>query len=622
MAWALAIALLPIPCGFRPLLRPAAHGESAGKTAPHVYARSLAVRLPVQLDEPTRAALSEIRLFVNAPGRSWALVQAAPATQTDFDYRADKDGEYAFLFVTVDKAGRSTPASFESRPPHQIIVIDTTLPELAVQPLPVANHDIFLKCRMIDANPDPASLKLEYLLSDNVWQAMELVSADSPGVFRIPFASVLEGKVRATGTDKAGNTSVRIVDLGDPTRSFNVVDGPKAPENLPTNLVKSEPAGVAAASFASEPAKQNTPADPIVSIPNAAPVSNYNPNRSAEVGKTADVAPPIVDPKNTSGLNVPPPPDDASNVSKKIDPFYPPLDGAEKKTEAAVVKNQPAEAPQAAPAPSDSGPNIREVAQAVPVTQAVPVAQAVPAAQAVPVAQAAQAGQVTQVAHVEDGGQRARQTAENQVSPVALNAHPIINTQRCSFDYAVENIVIGGQIKVEFWGTNDNAHSWFRLRDESGGHIPAKLMLPGDGVFGIRVKANCNGQSPHSGEAPDAWVEVDTTPPNVHLLPPTLGTGADAGAITISWQVQDKNLMPDSINIYESSRPDGPWLSIAANVRNEGSYRWIIPAGIGPQVYFRLEATDRAGNVGRDDLHDPVAMPQPKIRVIGIGPAQ
>ena len=144
-------------------------------------------------------------------------------------------------------------------------------------------------------------------------------------------------------------------------------------------------------------------------------------------------------------------------------------------------------------------------------------------------------------------------------------------------------------------------------------------MLPGDGLFGVRVRANGNGQSPQAGEAPDAWVEIDTTAPTVNLMPPIIGTGADAGTLTIQWQVQDRNLVPDSINIYQPARPDGPWQPIAVGLRNEGGYRWLIPAGIGSEIYLRLEASDRAGNVGRTELRNPVAIPQPKVRVIGIG---
>ena len=133
-------------------------------------------------------ALSEIKLFVKAPGGDWVLVKAAPPTQTSFDFHAEKDGEYSFMFVTVDKAGRCMPGSLESRPPHQVIIIDTTPPELAVQPLPVANRDIFLQCRMIDANPDLTTLKLEYsdwrITSGKKWNSFPPIRRGFPHSFR------------------------------------------------------------------------------------------------------------------------------------------------------------------------------------------------------------------------------------------------------------------------------------------------------------------------------------------------------------------------------------------------------------------------------------------------------
>jgi hypothetical protein len=204
----------------------------------------------------------------------------------------------------------------------------------------------------------------------------------------------------------------------------------------------------------------------------------------------------------------------------------------------------------------------------------------------------------------------------------ALDSHTIIGTTRCSLDYAVENAILGSQPRIEFWATRDNGRTWNRTLDESSGHSPARLVLPGDGDYGIRVKANGGGQPPRSGEAPDAWIEVDTTPPTVRMLPPTIGSGPDAGTLTIQWHAHDKNLVADSIRIYHASRLDGQWVPIATGLRNEGSFRWLIPAGIGADIYLRIEATDRAGNVGRFDLRDPVILPQPRVRVLGIGPAR
>src|SRR5258708_35997873 len=106
------------------------------------------------------------------------------------------------MLVLVAKDGRTSPANLDARPPHQIIVVDTVKPVLNVQPLPFANREIYLQCQMHDANPDRASIRLEYDAGDRQWKLMDLVNPEDPGVFRIPFASVLEGKVRVTARDK------------------------------------------------------------------------------------------------------------------------------------------------------------------------------------------------------------------------------------------------------------------------------------------------------------------------------------------------------------------------------------------------------------------------------------
>jgi hypothetical protein len=106
------------------------------------------------------------------------------------------------------------------------------------------------------------------------------------------------------------------------------------------------------------------------------------------------------------------------------------------------------------------------------------------------------------------------------------------------------------------------------------------------------------------------------------LHPTLVGSGADAGTITIRWMAQDKNLAADSIAIFHASKPEGPWLPIITNFRNDGEYRWLLPSGIGSEIYVRVEATDRAGNVGQVETREPVPLPQPKVKVLGIGPAR
>ncbi|MCE9533470.1 MAG: hypothetical protein K8T89_20445, partial [Planctomycetes bacterium] len=243
LAGALGLAFIPMPWNMFHLVLPAARAEAPAVQSPRTFSRSPVVRLPLQIDDRTRASLAEIKLFVKGPGADWVLAQAAPASVTNFDFRADKDGEYAFMFVTVDKGGRTAPSNLNSRAPHQVILIDSTAPQLSVVPLPVANRDIYLQCRMTDANPDWTSVKLEYAIGENQWRLMDQANPESPGVFRIPHASVLEGKVRASACDKAGNVAVRIIDLGDPTKTYGTVERPLVPvepKSIPMDIVKND----------------------------------------------------------------------------------------------------------------------------------------------------------------------------------------------------------------------------------------------------------------------------------------------------------------------------------------------------------------------------------------------
>jgi len=569
-AGALGLAFFPIPWNIFPLIVPPAHA-GAPAAAPRTFSRAATIRLPLHIDEATRANLTEIKLFVKAPGMDWTLAQVGLPGQASFDYRAATDGDYAFMFVTVDKGGRSSPSNLNSRAPHQVLVVDSTPPELSVSPLPVANRDIYLQCRMKDANPDWASVVLEYPIGDNQWRQMEPANPDSPGVFRIPHASVLEGKVRAAAKDKAGNMTTRIFNMGDPTKTYDQINAPPmipSPVSLPKDVVRIEqpptqpiqmPAPIQQTAGKNENLEIKMP-----EFTQPPPVNGYNPTRLKPLENLAekpdpvsipDVPPAIVEP--TANINIVPLAQLPPSTSAKVDPYLPAIDSMPPQMQ---IKNEPA------------------------MTVAKPATPPTPA-------------------------------------PTGIS-HPILGTSRFTLDYAVENVVVGGQAKVEFWGTLDNGRTWQKVNDESNGRSPARLQMPGDGLYGIRVKANGNGAAPYPGEAPDAWVEVDTIMPTVKMTPPALGVGADAGTLTISWMVQDKNMSADSINIYHASRPAGPWLPIATGLRNDGSYRWLIPAGIGAEVYLRLEASDRAGNIGRLDLRDPVLMPQPKVRVLNIAPAR
>jgi hypothetical protein len=190
--------------------------QAPSKSVQTVYTNRPSFSLPVRIDDRERAELRELKFYAKALQGSrpneWVCLETAPASKGKFGYRAPQDGEYWFNFVTVDKAGRVYPADLDKAPPGLKVVVDTRAPEVDVQRLPAASGETFLQCQIRDANPDYATVKLEYRGIDRAWHALEPV-ADAPGVFRIPDKSVLGGIVRASAADKAGNQTVREVDM-------------------------------------------------------------------------------------------------------------------------------------------------------------------------------------------------------------------------------------------------------------------------------------------------------------------------------------------------------------------------------------------------------------------------
>ena len=94
--------------------------------------------------------------------------------------------------------------------------------------------------------------------------------------------------------------------------------------------------------------------------------------------------------------------------------------------------------------------------------------------------------------------------------------------------------------------------------------------------------------------------------------------------MVLTWEASDKNLLSNAVSLYYASRPEGPWEVIVHGYKNTGVYRWDLPTGLAGPVYLRLEAADKAGNVGRYELPTPVALETGKqrVKVIGVGPAK
>jgi hypothetical protein len=210
-------------------------------------------------------------------------------------------------------------------------------------------------------------------------------------------------------------------------------------------------------------------------------------------------------------------------------------------------------------------------------------------------------------------------TAATQNAPAGRQ---ILNTTRAALDYRVDKVGPSGIGKVEVWMSADNGKSWQRLREDADRRSPAEIDLPGEGVYGLRlVVTNGNGfggVAPKPGDAPTAYIEVDTTPPFVQLR--DIDPVTDGGTLQIRWTASDKNLGPSPINLYYRTQPDLPWESMAKELQNSGSYRWAFPHSRGSQFFIGIEVTDRAGNIMRAELPNAITldMTEPQATVVGV----
>ena len=201
----------------------------------------------------------------------------------------------------------------------------------------------------------------------------------------------------------------------------------------------------------------------------------------------------------------------------------------------------------------------------------------------------------------------------------------LMNARRCKFDFAIDS-TDGAANKVEFWATADGGKSWLLAGESPDGKSPVLVEFPRDGSYGytfvIRAAAAASAP-PASGDVPDGWIEIDTTKPLVEITGTTLGAGADAGCLLITWVAQDKNFGPTPIDLYYAAQPAGPWHPIAEKIGNAGSHRWQLPAGAGSRAFIRVKATDRAGNVTTCDSPSPVTLKnRPAIKVLNVAPVQ
>lgn len=220
----------------------------------------------------------------------------------------------------------------------------------------------------------------------------------------------------------------------------------------------------------------------------------------------------------------------------------------------------------------------------------------------------------------------ARPTLEKTaVQPEVPAKRHLVNNNHVFLDYQIEQTGVSGVGRVEVWYTRDAGQSWQKLCEDPQRKGQAEIDLPGEGIYGVSIVVS-NGRGfgaapPNSGDAPDWWIEVDTTKPKAELLNVRSNPNGDDGSLHITWNAKDKNLHSEPIDLYYAVQRQGPWLPIAKGLKNDGLYRWSPSPEIASHAYIRLTVRDQAGNSASSDSVQPVALDdlsRPRGRVVGI----
>lgn len=509
-------------------------------------------------------AAREVVLYVSKDwGRTWREVTRARPDVRFFTYRAEGDGDYCFAMRTIDQTGQSWPAG---EPATELrVVVDTHPPQFqALQGAIDSQGNVQLVWRATDEHLDPTSLKIEIQAEgQTVWQLVE--TGAGPSISRTEIAGqatatapfgVQRVLVRATIFDKAGN---RATSGAEATSNATL---PPLPQSTPAAPVSHGGWQAAPPTSRIAPAIQDQVVNPFTgysstpSVPPAQP-SMQNMSASAPPSQHWPADAHSLAPFSSSIANPPP------RVAG--------IDG---------LRPVPAEPSPPAPTPWSNSPFHQVSSSRSSEFESQPPAPTIAA-----------------------------------VTPMPPDARAV-NTPYFALDYDVSDVGRWGVAKVELWGTADGGQTWRSFAIDHDNRSPVNVTAPGEGLYGFRIAIEAVGglapQAPTPGEKPELWVHVDTTQPQAQLLSARQGEGYFADHLEITWQAGDANLADRPIGLYYSSRSTGPWTAAATNLDNTGRYSWRLQRHVPSQIYLRIEARDRAGNVGIHQMPQPLSLSVPQ----------
>ena len=180
----------------------------------------------------------------------------------------------------------------------------------------------------------------------------------------------------------------------------------------------------------------------------------------------------------------------------------------------------------------------------------------------------------------------------------------IISSPNLTLDYETYGVGSRGPQRVELWFTRDDGENWELYGADADNQSPFEVRLRGEGLYGFRLAIQDYNRpapaTPVRGDEADMWVGVDWTKPTGRITSARFDGGRSSGEMTIEWIAEDALLAEQPISLSYAASPDGPWIPIASNLRNSGSYRWRIDPRTPQGVHLQLAVSDLAGNVTSD----------------------
>jgi hypothetical protein len=549
-----------------------AQDRNAESAVTRTYLNKTNIDLPIEIDNSYRTHISSLVLYAKeGPTGTWTLRDKAAPNQQSFAFRAPKDGEYWFRIVAIDNQGKSHPDDLSKDPQDNVVVvIDTTPPALEVNYRANAAEGQIVQCDIRDPNVDLLKLRFFYQTRDQVWRNLESLP-DQPTIFCVPTQAALTNFVRVVAVDMAGNSTARTYNLSE--LATKAAQQPRPP------MVAANPSPAHQQQFSPT---ATVPPGTALSTPNTAPVSVPIVSEPSQ-----PIAPPTIIEPSVAEPRVPAP--QAIN--------YP----------AATVAKTPSGQP--APGPSLEPSSEKVVPAELPAT--LPLATS-------PISTTPAAVTPVTTSEIET-------TSGTLAKAAPTPAVQLVGTHQVFLNYAVENIGASGVGKLEIYATRDRGQTWNRIAEDSARKNPVEVNLPGEGIFGLKAVVS-NGRGfgaamPQAGDPSDWWIEVDTTKPAAKITGIRSGVGQEAGSIYVFWQAEDKNLTADSAELFVAQNREGPWNSIARNLKNSGEFRWQPPLEAASQAYIRLIVRDKVGNIGLSETTQPVPLDdlsRPRVRLIGV----